>query len=467
MTDQILVNAFLWFLFGYMILHTLSYLGINLLALISVRRHLDTRAGLEKGYELSGFEPPITLIVPAYNEEQTIVSTVRSAMHLSYPEFEVVVVNDGSKDATLATLIEVFGLRPFPEAYRVQLASKPVRAIYRSPHYPNLRVVDKENGGKADAINTGINASHCPLVCVVDADSILMQDSLMRIVQPFINEPDTVASGGTVRIANGCQVKSGHLTRVGLPGNWLALFQVVEYMRAFLFGRMGWSVVNGLLIISGAFGLLRKDKVVEVGGYLHDTIGEDMELVVRLHRLLKEKKVSYHISFVPDPIVWTEAPENLRTLKNQRVRWQRGLSESLWKNRGLLFSRGGGAAGWLAFPFFILFEWLSPVVEMLGYVVTALLLYTGHVRADTALWFLLAALAFSMLLSAVALLLEEIAYRLYPRLSDLAWLYLAAFLENFGYRQLNAAWRLRGMLQWISGRRATWGVMQRRGNWQR
>ena len=455
------------FLLFYVVAHTVSYLILNVLAIRAVRRHLKGRTGLLDPLAVSGFEPPISIIVPAYNEATTIVSTVRSAMQLAYPEFEIIVVNDGSKDATLDALVNAFRMREFPEAYRVRLASAPLRSIWHTPQHGNLRVVDKDNGGKADAINAGINAARYPLVCVVDADTILMRDSLLRIVQPFIDDPTTVACGGTVRIANGCRVEEGQLVEVGTPTAWLPLFQVMEYLRAFLFGRMGWSEVNGLLIISGAFGVMRKDIVIDAGGFLVDTIGEDMELVMRLHRHMKAIGKPYRITFVPDPIVWTEAPESIAILKNQRIRWQRGLCESLWKNRALLTMKNGGVAGRLAFPFFLLFELASPVIEMLGYVLTTWFVLSGRIDLMVAFWFAVTCIAFAMLLSVVTLLLEEISYHTYPRSTDMLLLLGVAFLENFGYRQANVVWRLWGMAKWITGRPATWGAMHRSGSWQK
>ena len=455
------------FLLFYVVAHTVSCLILNVLAIRAVRRHLKSQTGLLDPLAISGFEPPISIIVPAYNEATTIVSTVRSAMQLAYPEFEIIVVNDGSKDATLDAMVTAFNMREFPEAYRVRLASAPMRSIWHTSQHGNLRVVDKNNGGKADAINAGINAARYPLICVVDADTILMRDSLLRIVQPFIDDPTTVACGGTVRIANGCRVEEGQLVEVGTPTSWLPLFQVMEYLRAFLFGRMGWSEVNGLLIISGAFGVMRKDIVIDAGGFLVDTIGEDMELVMRLHRHMKASGKPYRITFVPDPVVWTEAPESIAVLKNQRIRWQRGLCESLWKNRGLFTMKNGGVAGRLAFPFFVLFELASPVIELIGYVLTTWFVLTGRIDLMVAFWFAATCIAFSMLLSIVTLLLDEFAYHTYPRIADMLLLLGVAFLENFGYRQANAVWRLWGMAKWITGRPATWGAMHRSGSWQK
>jgi cellulose synthase/poly-beta-1,6-N-acetylglucosamine synthase-like glycosyltransferase len=300
----------------------------------------------------------------------------------------------------------------------------------------------------------------------MDADSILQRDSLYRIAQPFIEDSTTVASGGVVRIANGCQVRDGFLVKVGLPRNLLALLQIVEYLRAFLFGRMGWSPFNAVLIISGAFGLFHKDTVISVGGYRTDTVGEDMELVIRLHRQLSQRGQPYRIRFVPDPICWTEVPEDLKTLKSQRIRWQRGLSESLTLNMELLFSRRSGAAGWLAFPFMLIFEFLGPLIEVAGYVITVSAYWLGLIAYQELLAFLMLAIGFGLLLSAVALLLEEISYHLYPRLVHILLLFLVLLVENLGFRQLNSLWRLIGLLRWLFKAKASWGKMTRTASWQ-
>jgi len=272
-----------------------------------------------------------------------------------------------------------------------------------------------------------------------------------------------VATGGTVRVANGCEISGGFLTRVGLPRSFLALFQVVEYLRAFLFGRLGWSALNGMLIISGAFGIFRKDAVVLAGGYRTDTIGEDMELVVRMHRTLRAKRQPYRIEFVPDPVCWTEAPEDLVTLKNQRVRWQRGLAESLHANWGLLFSRNGGIPGWVAFPFMLFFEWLGPVIELGGYIYMVYAFLTGLISWEAFGAFLFVALGLGILLSASGLMLEEMSFHLYPRGKQLLLLGLVVILENLGYRQLNTWWRLIGLWRWLVQKESSWGTMKRKG----
>ncbi|HEX5538589.1 MAG TPA: glycosyltransferase [Methylophilaceae bacterium] len=467
MSWQALVEFSQWFFLIYFFALNAGYILLNLSSLWVIRPYIASRTLDILPQISSGLEPPVSLLVPAYNEEATIASSLRSMLQLSYARYEIVVVNDGSRDNTLQVLQREFSLVPFPEAYRVRIASKPVRGIYRSTLHPNLRVIDKENGGKADALNVGINASRYPLFCGVDADTVLQRDSLQRIVLPFLEDHRVVATGGTVRIANGCEVSGGFLTRIGLPTNLLALFQVVEYLRAFLFGRLGWSALGGLLIISGAFGVFRKEVVIEAGGYRTDTVGEDMELVVRMHRLLRSQRRAYRVVFLPDPVCWTEAPEDMRTLKNQRVRWQRGLAESLSSNFGLMFSRNGGAPGWLAFPFMMVFEWLGPLIEVLGYVLMTLFFVFGMISWQVFAVFLFAAISFGLLLSISGLLLEEISFHLYKKPSHLLGLLFAVIMENFGYRQLNSVWRLMGLWRWMVGGKGKWGDMKRKASWQK
>ncbi|MBO9539515.1 glycosyltransferase family 2 protein [bacterium] len=448
---------------GYFVGLNVCYLALNLLALKGLTRTLQRQDFDELPPLYLGLEPPITILAPAYNESLSIAASVRSLLQLNYSEYEILVINDGSKDETLDVLMREFALQPFPEAYHTSLETRPIRAIYHSKTYPNLRVIDKENGGKADALNAGINGARYPLFCAVDADSILQRDSLRKAVQPFLEDATTVAAGGTIRIANGCEVKGGFLVKTGLPTNYLALFQIVEYLRAFLFGRLGWSSLNALLIISGAFGLFSKERVVEAGGYRTDTIGEDMELIVRLHRTLRLAGVPYRITFLPDPVCWTEAPEDLKTLKNQRIRWQQGLGESLLKNLPLMFHPKSGLIGWLAFPFLFFFEWLGPLIEVGGALFMGWSFLQGAVSYEAMGVFLFVSVGLGILLSVSAVLLEEISFHVYPRFRHLLMLLGAIVAENFGYRQLNTVWRMIGLFRLVSGRKARWGEMTRRG----
>ncbi len=451
-----------WIFLAYFVGINLGYLSQNVIATMGIRRYLQTADQFEAEGVFSALDIPISVVVPAYNESASIITSVKALLQLEYPDFELVVVNDGSSDDTLEKLIDSFGLQAFPEAYRARVACKPVKAIYRSARYKNLRVIDKENGGcKADASNAGINACRYPLVCVVDADSILQPDSLRRIVRPFLEDSTTVAVGGTVRIANGCTVRQGFLEKVGLPRNFLALVQVVEYLRAFLFGRMGWSPINGLLIISGAFGVFHKETLVEVGGYNPQAVGEDMELIVRLHRRMKEERRPYRITFIPDPVCWTDAPETLRDLKSQRVRWQHGLGQSLFMNRSLIVNRRGGAVSWLAIPFYLIFELFGPIIEVAGYVFIIVCGWMGWLSWPEAGIFLALAIGLGVLLSTSAIMLEELSFHMYPRTRDLLVLYLIAVVENFGYRQLTAIWRLQGLLRWWRGGQHKWETITR------
>ncbi|MFN7087509.1 MAG: glycosyltransferase [Burkholderiales bacterium] len=455
-----------WLFLLYFIGINSGYIMLTLLSLGNLRRYVEEHSLDDLPRSYSGFEPPVSMLVPAYNEEATIASSVRSMLQLDYPEFEIIVINDGSKDGTLAVLQREFALVPFPEARWQRLGTQPVRAVYRSTTHPGLRVIDKENGGKADALNAGINLARYPLFCSVDADSVLERESLKRVIEPFLENPLTIASGGTVRVANGCQVSGGFLVGVGLPANLLALLQIVEYLRAFLFGRLGWSPLNAVLIISGAFGVFRKESVITVGGYRSDTVGEDMELVVRLHRWHRLRRLPYRITFVPDPICWTEVPESLRVLKNQRVRWQRGLCESLSSNLKLLCHPRGGAPGWIAFPFMALFEWLGPLIEVVGYIFMVAGFMFGVVSGEAFVTFMIVVFGFGLILSVSALLLEELSFHIYPKLHQLAILWVMVIVENLGYRQLNSLWRLWGFMHWMFGSKGAWGAMTRTAGWQ-
>ena len=452
------------FLFYFIGLHGI-YLMLTVSSMFYLPRFMREHSTEDLSPLHADFEPPVTIVVPAYNESATIASSVRALLQLEYPEYEIVIVNDGSTDDTLQVLIDAFSLKPFPEVYRKQIETKPVREIYRSTRFSNVRVIDKENGGKADSINTGINASYYPLFCCVDADSVLERDSLKRVVRPFIENPETVASGGVVRVLNGCTVDNGFISKVGIPKNLLALFQVVEYLRAFMFGRLGWSPMNALLIISGAFGVFRKATVISIGGYHTNSIGEDMELVVRMHRSLIEKKTPYSIQFVPDPVCWTEAPEKLSVLRSQRVRWQIGLAESLTMNMSLLFNRNGGIVSWVAFPFFLIFECFGPILEVAGFIIVSYAFYIGLVPNEFFVTFLLLAVGLGILVSVISLSLEEVSFRTSNNAFELFLLFLVAVVENLGYRQLNALWRLSGIIQWLSTSDRKWGEMTREAGW--
>lgn len=459
-----------WAFLLYFVSINAVYLGLNFIAMFAILRYTREHGASFRLRNFAEYQPPVSILVPACNEEKTIVATVRSLLRLGYPNFEVVVVNDGSRDGTLRAVVEEFGLVEFPEAYRARLKTAPVKRIFVSPGNGRVRLVDKENGGKADALNAGINTARYPLFCVVDADCILQEDSLARVVQPFLEDSRMIAAGGVIRIVNGCKVKDGLLSEIDLPDRLLPLTQTLEYLRAFLFGRLGWSPLNALLIISGAFGVFYKERVIAAGGYKSDLVGEDMEMVVRLHNQMREEKRPYRIAFVPDPICWTEVPSDLRSLYNQRVRWQQGLAESLFGNWRLMARRNGGMVGWVAYPFMLLFECLGPLIEVFGYFSVIVLGLAGMLSPQAFFVFLFASVGLGILLSVNAMMLEEISFHLYPRPGQQLKLFLVAVLENFGYRQMMSLFRVVGLLRWLVRmlrlrRRSHWGHMRRNGDW--
>jgi cellulose synthase/poly-beta-1,6-N-acetylglucosamine synthase-like glycosyltransferase len=458
-----LLDAFNMTVIVYFVLLNGTYLTMTFLAFGALRRYALRMSAVDPNELMStAGMPPVTLIAPAYNEEPTCVESTRSLLTLRYPSYDILVVNDGSSDGTLARMMKSFDMEPAARAPVSAIPAAEVRGVYKSRIHPNLWVLDKENGGKADALNVGINYCRTPLFCAMDADSLLEPEALTRIVRAFLEDATTVAAGGVIRIVNDCKVRSGRVEEVRLPRNFLARIQVLEYLRSFLAGRMGWDAIDSTLIISGAFGMFSRRHVVAVGGYQHDTVGEDMELVVHLHRHCREQGVKYRVAFVPDPVAWTECPEDIKTLGRQRDRWQRGLMESMWRHRVMIFNPRYGRIGMVAAPYFFFLEVLGPVVEALGYVTFIAAILLGRASAPYVVAFLAVALALGISLSFAAIGLEELSFRRYPRIRDLFTLLLIALAENIGYRQLSMWWRLRGMISKFRGAQ-TWGAMERKG----
>ncbi|WP_219853933.1 glycosyltransferase family 2 protein, partial [Candidatus Hakubella thermalkaliphila] len=377
-----------------------------------------------------------------------MVTTVRSLLMVQYPKFELVVVNDGSEDRTLQNLIDNFGLRRLSRPVHIKINTADIRGIYYCPEDDRIIVVDKVNGGsRADAVNAGINASRYPLFCAIDADSILERSGLKRVVKPFLEEPElTIASGGVIRILNGCDIKSGFFEKARLSNKSLPRFQVVEYLRSFLFGRMGWSVINSLLIISGAFGLFRKSAVVEAGGFNKNSFAEDMEMVVQLHEVYRRKKQKYRIVFVPDPICWTLVPETFSALSRQRRRWHRGLMQVLFGHLKMFLNPRYGGIGLFAMPYYFFFEMLGPIVELAGYILVPIALFLGLISLESFLLFVAAAFLFSAILSVGGVLLDERSYRPYESWREVSILILYALIENFSFRIVTTFFRVMGIL---------------------
>jgi YaiO family outer membrane protein len=436
------------------------------LGVVSARlilRHVRTRHVRHTALSRHLASPPlVSVIVPAYNEALTIEQSVRALLALDYEPCEIVVVNDGSADGTLKVLKEAFGLIAAPVAFATPLASAPVRGLYRSAREPALLVIDKEQGGsKSDALNAGINAASGDLVLTVDADTLLDPAALRCAVLPFLEDPRTVGVGSNVAIANGCRIEGVRIVEVALPDSWLARFQIIEYMRSFLLGRVARASQNLLTIVSGAFGLFRRDAVIAVGGYDRTAIGEDMDLTFRLQRHWRRRGAHFHIAFDPSALSSTQAPEDLRSLAAQRCRWRRGLLQVLWRHRGMIGNPRYGVLGMVTLPVTVVFEGLGPLLEIAGYIITAIAVALGLLNWQHFQMLLAASVLFGIAVTLFAVLLNDLATERYLRGRDLGLLVLAAVLENCGYRQLNSWWSCVGTVQAMTGK-SGWGVIKRR-----
>jgi cellulose synthase/poly-beta-1,6-N-acetylglucosamine synthase-like glycosyltransferase len=459
-TILVIINILVFFYFLFV---NGSYITLIIMAYFQTKRSRQK----EDLFELTGLfgtnlYRSISILAPAFNEEKSIIESTRALLNLQFSDYEVIIINDGSTDQTLEKLIENFELREIDRHIPDLLESKPIKKVLGSRKYPNLIVVDKENGRKADALNAGVNVSRKDLICAVDSDSLLESDVLRRMIMAFTEDQEIVAVGGVVRVANGCKFRHGVVESIRTPKSYFGRVQAVEYLRAFLFGRVGWDYLNSLLIISGAFGVFDRKAVIRAGGYMHDTVGEDMELVVRLHRYYKEQNIPYRVRFLPEPVCWTEVPEDWKTLGRQRDRWHRGLADTLSRHRKMLFNPRYGRLGMIAMPFFLVVELLSPVVEIFGYFVFLLSFILGVINVTFFLLFLTVAILLGVIMSVLAVLIEELTFRRYDKMKDVAILILYAFFENFGYRQLYAWWRVKGLISYLKGD-LQWGEMKRTG----
>tara|TARA_Y100001935_G_C17311764_1_gene517155 strand:+ start:16857 stop:18281 length:1425 start_codon:yes stop_codon:yes gene_type:complete len=455
-------------IFVYAIILMGLYLFLAGSSLLEIRTYMNRNKYMYYDDILrSPLAPGISIIAPAYNESRSIVYNIRSLLSLHYNNYDIIIVNDGSKDDTLQRMIDAYDLVKQDIEPELDLDHNEITGVYKSTNkaFKKLWVVDKKNGGKADALNAGINLSNKELVACVDVDCIIEDDALLKMVKPFLEstEKKMIATGGVVRIANNCEVKDGRMLDIKLPEKLIPLFQTIEYIRAFLLGRMAWSRYNGLLIISGAFGLFDKKILIEAGGYDQSTVGEDMEIVVRMRRLMHNKNIPYEVEYIPDPLCWTEVPEDRASLIRQRNRWTRGTIETLISHRGLFFNAKTGVLGLLSYPFWFFFEWLAPLVEFFGLLYFIFLVSIGFVNWKFFFLLLLFVYTFAILYSSFALLIEEMTFRQYKKSGDLIRLFGVILLEPILYHPITVYAAIRGNFDKFVLKKSNWGSATRQG----
>jgi cellulose synthase/poly-beta-1,6-N-acetylglucosamine synthase-like glycosyltransferase len=468
-TYQIILEIIHYLFFIYSIAAIGSYLVLAAISAVETVEYKRKNSFVNyKEIMSSNISPSISIIAPAYNESLNIVENVRSLLSNHYVNYDVIIVNDGSKDDSLEKLIKVYDLVQIDYLINEQIPTKPLRkGIYKStnPAFEKLIIVDKENGGKSDALNMGLNISNSKYVACIDVDCLLLEDSLQKMIKPFLETTGrrVIAAGGVIRISNSCVVKDGKLHDVNFPKKLLEQGQILEYIRAFLLGRMAWSRLNGLLVISGAFGLFDKKIAIRVGGYDTKTVGEDMELVVRMRGHMEELKKKYKVAYIPDPLCWTEAPDNYKIFISQRNRWTRGTIETLRRHRKIGFNPKYKALGMLSYPYWFFFERLAPVIEVVGLFYFGILILFNFVRWDYSFAFISLAYLFTVFFSLIALITEELTYHQYKKKGTGFRLLRIAFLEPIVTHPFILYAAIRGNIDYYFNKKKKWGEMTRKG----
>jgi poly-beta-1,6-N-acetyl-D-glucosamine synthase len=443
-----------------------SYVVLGIFSAIALRKYLRKNSYINyNSLVLSSLSPRISIIAPAFNESKSIIDNIRTLLSLYYNNFEVIIVNDGSTDDTFSKVREAFELVKVNYFFDYRIPCERIRGVYKSdnPSYNRLTVIDKNNGGKADSLNAGINITRSELIVTIDSDSIIESDSILKLVKPFLEEKEkkVIGTGGVIRIINSCEIERGHIREIHLPGTILPRMQVLEYTRAFLLGRMAWSHLDGLMIISGAMGMFDRETVINAGGYSIDTVGEDMELVLRMRRFKAEKKEKYELTYIPDPLCWTEVPSDLRSLRKQRTRWTRGLVESLWRHRRIMLNPKYGKLGILGYPYWLFIEWLSPLIAFAGMLYTLFLAFAGKLNLPFFLLLFIFVYTFAVSLSVWAVLFEEITFHKYTKKRDVLRLLASSLVEPFFY-PVHAFFAVKGNLEALRGKKG-WGTATRKG----
>ncbi|MBC5838622.1 glycosyltransferase family 2 protein [Flavobacterium muglaense] len=465
-----MINNIIEFLFfAFSLSAILSYIILALISAVETIDYMKKNSFVNyKEILSSSISPSISIIAPAYNETLNIVENVRSLLSNHYVNYDVIIVNDGSKDDSLEKLIKAYDLVKVDYLINSQIPTKPLReGVFKStnPAFEKLIVVDKENGGKADALNTGLNISPNKYVACIDVDCLLLEEALQKMIKPFLETTDSkvIAAGGVIRIANSCVIKDGKLLDVNLPKSLIVRGQILEYLRAFLLGRMAWSKLNGLLVISGAFGIFDKKTAIEVGGYDTKTVGEDMEIIVRMRRHMEEQKVKYKVAYIPDPLCWTEAPDSYKIFISQRNRWTRGTIETLRKHRKIGFNRDYHTLGLISYPYWLIYERLAPVIEVTGLIYFLYLLLNHFIRWDYAIVFILLSYLFTVAFSVITIITEELTYHQYKKKGIGFQLLMTAFLEPIINHPFILYAAAKGNYDYYFNKKIKWGEMTRKG----
>ena len=462
---SILVESFIFY---YAILIFSAYFILALISAWVLRKyHLLSKITENNEVLSSPFVPSVSVLAPAYNESLNIVENIKALLSLYYSNYEVIIINDGSKDDTLDQVIKAFELEKIPFVIDQKIQCAEIRGIYKSRKKAlnSLLIIDKVNGGKADALNAGLNIANGEYFIAIDVDSIIDPYALQKMVKPFMEatKQPVIATGGVIRIANSCEIRDGHLTQVDLPHQLIPLFQVLEYNRSFLMGRLAWSKLNGLLLISGALGLFDKEIVIACGGYYKHTVGEDMELVVRMRRYMEDQKKGYRVEYIPDPLCWTEAPASLKIFTRQRNRWTRGTIETLFRHWSLFLNPRYGMMGLISHPFWVAFEWLAPIIELIGVIYFIVTSITGSPNWPFFLVMLCFVYFFSVSFTSYAILFDQVAFFKYPKKRMILKQLLAALLEPFIYHPVVLYAALKGNFDYFVLRKKSWGNMTRVG----
>lgn len=406
------------------------------------------------------FYLPVSIIVPAYNEEVTIISTINSLLKLDYKLYEIIIVDDGSSDNTLNKIIEYYNLKKVKKVVRNKMKTKKVKAYYEGNAKVKLIVVAKENGGKADALNAGINISSFPYFLTIDADSVLQKDSLTEIVKPIIENNNTIAVGGVIKLSNNLNFKNGEVIEDKLPHGYLEMIQTLEYDRTFLAGRTVFDLFNGNLIISGAFGLFNKQRVIEIGGYKLNTVGEDMELVIRLHDYAISNKINYSVKYATNAICYTQAPSTLHDLKKQRQRWHTGLFQSLMIHKNMFLNPKYKALGLLSFPYYWVYELLAPLTETIGLIFIVISYFLELINFRFMIIYFATYVMFCTIFTVTTFFNRTYIKNHQISLYDFIKVLFYSFIENFGFRQLLNLYRLEAFFLYHKNK-LKWGQITR------